>query len=305
MQKLSTRRQLLLAGGGLVGVGGVAGCLSRDNPTQLGSDGLTAQTAPAAVDSLFFIRGTQATSGVRAATGLAGDTPGFGSIQLDVEPKTLFVRTGPATGGAVVWADWDTDRLEAVVKDTGSGSLQTKTHNGRRTFITGDTAGVALGDTVFSVGASTTVRSVLDVWHGDGDPLGDEVLSGFDLTHRDAPVRFTLQAIDVSCGCLTETPRSDNHDAIGRVRGSVSADSVISVAAPTGAPAQRVADRLRADLGLTDAAPRVELPASTSGAITVKERSSPNRVKIDADLAGARPSVLQRTLSALVRLLSG
>ena len=272
--KLS-RRSVLSAGGVLVGVGLIGSSalkLTSENDQTPGADGFTAKTVPAGSDPLILIDPDELAQNDTAMVvsrilvgarqfddvpdGLVEASEGESSPTVDSNDAGKVVLVGSAEadggGGAVVWADWTDDELIDVLESTDGAERRTEAYRGRTLYTTGETSAAILGDTEFALGTPKVVRSVVDVWHGDAEPVDGETLDSFERTPPEAPVRFSFDELHLACDDAAPS-QSDAYDAVTQIYGSVSAtgDAVrLQLRVDSNAATSEVATAVSDDLGL-------------------------------------------------------
>jgi hypothetical protein len=330
----SRRRLLLGAGGVLLGGGATvfggeaafASLRSGDDPEQLGGDDLTAGTIPDSADTLLVVHTdrTEPPETVRGVAGVIADTPPFSPVPARVRGlvsanssasvdaaragKLAFVSSADGHGAVVVWADWTEDHFTDLLGRSGSNDPRRETRHGRPVYTVGETTGCVLADTAFVVGHPITVTQVIDVWHGDGEPVGEPTLSAYDRTERQSPARFSLGDLRLSCGCVTDGERRPAYDHVTRQYGSLSESGTLRVSllfdSTDSASTATLVDALRADLGLEDGvSARIDLPSEAVSALSVREGDDAVTVRLAPDDT-PHPSTLTDLLGGLSQLVS-
>lgn len=277
-----SRRRVLSAMGSLFGIGAGAWLITsssrRDSP---GAEGLSIGTVPAESDPLLLIdpvRTRRCPADSTFATALLG-YPAFEAVR----PFLSGVFDDGSTGGtsenlgklavvgssagngsaAVAWADWSDDDLEAIVTSSTEGSIETGMDDGQTVYRVGEKAATRLGNRVFTIGSTDVVRSVVEVWHGDVDPITGPVLRSFEYSDKDAPVRFGTTGRGFANA--TTTPRSQVYESIATTSADIiceDSEAALEVAyrADSSDLADPIAEELERDLGLVSNADPVEFP---------------------------------------------
>lgn len=234
-----SRRSVLFAGGAVAGIGTAGAYLSSTANDDLpGAQGFTAKSAPARSDPLVAIdvdrvlRNPAISAGASAlldaqsfAAFPASLTALFDSGVTVIDPnnlgKLVCIETTDDEAAAVVWAEWTREDLVAVVEDESERAAETRSYRDRTTYATDGVAGAVLADEVFAVGSMDAVRSVVDVWHSDAEPVEDAVLGPFERTPPDAPVRFA--ASELGFDADVHANRSDTYERIENRSGWIAA----------------------------------------------------------------------------------
>ncbi|AHG00880.1 hypothetical protein HALLA_10980 [Halostagnicola larsenii XH-48] len=194
--------------------------------------------------------------------------------------KVAVLGSNAGSGSAgVVWAEWSDDELVALLEQSGQDATEAETADGRTIYEAGGRSAVVLGEHVFAIGTDDLVRSVVDVWHGDGDPVSDAVLGPFERTARDAPVRFatTGRAFHDS----STPPQRAAYDPVTNTSVSITSedgDATVDIAYQVDSTdaAESLADALRTDLGLETTADAIDpvLPRGIRNDLTVDRTST-------------------------------
>lgn len=301
-----TKRTLLAATGSLAGLSYIGFTRwSNDTP---GAKGFTAGTAPEESDPLFLARPERTrekpAAGAVAASLLAdagldrvpdavAATLTDGDADSGVTKKFVAVGSTEAAGAAaIVWTDWTgTDLVEQVEAVAGTTS-RAEEYEGRTMHVAGKTAGVALADGVIGIGTAPMVRAIVDVWHGDTDPVDDAVLHPFDRTDRTAPVRFATTGLAFHDG--RARPRKAAYVPVVNTSVEVTVgehDATVEVTYEVGSvdATDPLASALRRDLGLTDGGDPVDpiFPQGIRGDIAV----TPGPAVVTIEYSAAADSV--------------
>lgn len=281
-----TRRNAIAAGCLFVAGSGCASPLtSTEDSRSPGADDFTAGTVPAESDPVLALvpDDVRADSAATTVATQLLDGPSFADLPTRVahlvrEPssaidsapvgKVVVIGSNAGSGsGAVIWAEWSEDDLLDMLPQSGQGTLETQTYDGRTIHKIGERAGVRLAEQVFTVGTSDIVRSVVDVWHGDGDPVSAAVLRPFERTDREAPVRFATTGLAFHAD--STPPRTTEYAPVANTSVSIATadrESTVNVAYAVDSinAAKSLGEALERDLGIESVSGAVE-PALPRG----------------------------------------
>lgn len=292
-----TRRDAIVSGCLLVGLSGCNSLpTSIGNSRPPGADEFTAGTVPAESDPLLLVFpdelqpdsaptalsvGLLETPSFRELpVGLADLVTGSSSETASAIGKVAVLGSNTGSGcGAVVWAEWSDDDLVALLEQSGEDATEAEMSNGRTIHEAGGRSAMALGEHVFAIGTDDLVRSIVDVWHGDGDPVSDAVLGPFERTARDAPVRFATTGRAFHDG--SRSPRTAAYNPVTNTSVSITSedgDATVDIAYQVGSidAAEPLAGALRSDLVLDSASDAVNpvLPRGIPNDLTVTRTSA-------------------------------
>ncbi|KDE58977.1 hypothetical protein EL22_01010 [Halostagnicola sp. A56] len=292
-----TRREEVVSGCLLVGLGGCNSLpTSLGNSPPPGADELTAGTVPAETDPLLLVfpdelepdsAATTIAAGLlesspftELSAGLADLVTGSSSETASAVGKVAVLGSNAGSGSAgVVWAEWSDDELVALLEQSGQDATEAETADGRTIHEAGGQSAVVLGEHVFAIGTDDLVRSVVDVWHGDGDPVSDAVLGPFERTDRESPVRFATTGRAFHDD--PTPPRRAAYDPVTNTSISITSgdgDATVDIAYQVDSTdaAESLADALRTDLGLETTADAIDpvLPRGIRNDLTVDRTST-------------------------------
>ncbi|SFS55808.1 hypothetical protein [Halostagnicola kamekurae] len=292
-----TRRGAIVSGCLLVGISGCSSLpTSIGNSNLPGADGFTAGTVPAESDPLLLVLPDEmqpdsaptalavelleTPSFAELPSGFAGLVAGQPSEVASAVGKVAVLGSNTESGSAgVVWAEWAEDELLALLEQSGQDATEAETADGRTIYEAGGQSAVVLGEHVFAIGTDDLVRSVVDVWHGDGDPVSDAVLGPFERTARDSPIRFATTGLAFHDS--STPPRRPAYDPVTNTSVSITSedgDATVDIAYQVDSTdaAESLADALRTDLGLETAADAIDpvLPRGIRNDLTVDRTST-------------------------------
>lgn len=320
-----SRRSLLLAGGATVGTGLVGGIawpfFSDDDARSRGPGGLTAGTVPAGSDPLVWIDIDKVETAAEAAaistllrSSVFDDVPETLRSEIDngqssdasLRELVLIGTDAEDTSAAIVWADWSDERAKGLLKS--SRSVTSETYNGYSVSTAGETSVVVLNDGVFTVGATSAVRNVIDVWNDDVQPISGDTLRRFEGTPR-GNVRFSFDTLPLPCEGVTEN-RSEAYSRVTQVAGATpKSDSTLRLElfVDSQDATDDVASAVRTDLGVSSPGNQTGnategFPEFVTDSITVVHQSDFVRIEyggVDGE-SGEYVQKLIRTVSCLV-----
>lgn len=230
-----SRRTVLASTGAVAGFGALGWyIIPRQRETKPGAEGFSAKTAPQSSDPLLVVDADEILQrpAIRSGVDTFLDGQAFNSLpeplralfdgtETPLDPnsigKLVFVDPAPQGAVAVIWADWTRDDLANVLENATQGSIESGSYRSRTTYSTETTTAAVLADQAFAIGATEPVRAVVDVWHGEDDPVAQAVLDPFERTPQSAPVRFAASSMNYE----GDTPdlRTDAYDRIVNASG--------------------------------------------------------------------------------------
>ncbi|WP_121742855.1 hypothetical protein [Natronorubrum halophilum] len=293
-----TRRNAIVAGCVLGGLGGCASLPASDERSQSpGAAGFTAGTVPAESDPLLVIHpeethhnpattalakrllGGSSFAGIATAIADFSDGPSSDVVSADVGKLAVIGSNTGYGSGAVVWAEWSEDDLREILERPGRDEPEPGTYHGRAIYETDELGAATLADQAVAIGTARVVRSVVDVWHGDTDPVADAVLRPFERTDRDAPVRFATTGLAFQAD--SPSPRTAEYDPVANTSVSIATEdreAIVDVAYEVEASdaADPLAKALERDLGIGSASAAVEpvLPRGIRGDLAVDRNAT-------------------------------
>ena len=291
-----TRRETVVSGCLLVGFSGCNSLsASIGNSHSPGADGFTAGTVPVETDPLLLVSPDESHTDA-ASTALTArllESSSFSELPARLTDlvigssgttsaagKVAVLGSNAGSGSAgVVWAEWSDDDLVATLEQSGQDATEAETADGRTIYEAGGRSAAVLGEQVFAIGTADLVRAIVDVWHGDGDPVSDAVLRSFEGTTRESPVRFA------TTGCLfhdnSTPPQRAAYEHVTNTSVSFTGedgDATVDIAYQVDSTdaAELLADALRTDLGLETTADAIDpvLPRGIRNDLTADRTSA-------------------------------
>lgn len=224
-----TRRKTLLAGCSLLGA---SGCLSF-TPGQSktpGSEGFNIGTVPEDAGSLLLVqpdnlqsRSPEAVLGrILLQTATLDELPQSlralvsgkdASTGVTASKLVMFGSINNSGSTAIVWTTASERKFLELVGITPEAAFQTELGKDRSAYTKDDISVVGLRENVFAVGTTSLVQALVGVWDNDGEPVTEPVVTPFERTAREKPVRFATTTKNAS-SILAAQKRDEYQDLV-------------------------------------------------------------------------------------------